>query len=193
MTYFSDESILSGLKEKRADSILYLYREYFPLAKSIVEKNSGSYEDAEDVFQDGIIILYQKILSGPLTLNCSLKTFFFSICRNIWMQRLDRKWRLLYQDDLVSESVEEYDAIPIEINEEKLEKTRLYQIHFLSLPADCQKILKMFLSGTSLKEISEYMGFKDVSYAKTRKYLCKNMLRKKILKDPRYKMFLHYE
>jgi RNA polymerase sigma factor (sigma-70 family) len=193
MIYFSDEAILKGLKEKRSDCIRYLYREYFPLAKSIVEKNSGSYQDAEDVFQDGVIILYQKILSGPLTLNCTLKTFFFSICRNIWMQRLDRKWRLLYQDDLVSETVEDYDAIPIELNEEKLEKTRLYQLHFLSLPADCQKILKMFLSKTSLKEISEHMGFKDVSYAKTRKYLCKNMLRKKILRDPRYKMFLHYE
>jgi len=98
MNYFSDDAILNGLKEKRADSIRYLYREYFPLAKSIVEKNSGSYQDAEDVFQDGIIVLYQKILSGPLTLNCSLKTFFFSICRNIWMQRLDRKWRLLFKD-----------------------------------------------------------------------------------------------
>ena len=193
MINFSDEAILKGLKEKHSDIIRYLYREYFPLTKSIVEKNSGSYEDAEDVFQDGIIVLYQKILSGPLTLNCSLKTFFFSICRNIWMQRLDRKWRLLYQDDLVSESIEDYDAIPIEINEEKLEKTRLYQLYFLSLPADCQKILKMFLSKASLKEISECMGFKDVNYAKTRKYLCKNMLRKKILKDPRYKIFLHYE
>ena len=193
MIDFSDDAILRGLKEKKSDSIRFLYREYFPLAKSIVEKNSGSHEDAEDVFQDGIIVLYQKILSGPLTLNCSLKTFFFSICRNIWMQRLDRKWRLLYSDDLVSETVGDYDAIPIEINEEKLERTRLYQIHFLSLPADCQKILKMFLSKSSLKEIAECMGFKDVTYAKTRKYLCKNMLRKKILKDPRYKMFLHYE
>ena len=53
MINFSDEAILKGLKEKHADSIHFLYREYFPLAKSIVEKNSGSYEDAEDVFQDG--------------------------------------------------------------------------------------------------------------------------------------------
>jgi RNA polymerase sigma factor (sigma-70 family) len=193
MNYFSDEALLKGLKEKRTESIRYLYREYFQLARSIVEKNSGSYEDAEDVFQDGIIVLYEKILSGPLVLNCTLRTFFFSICRNIWMQRLDRKWRLLYQDDLVSESIQDYDAIPIEINEEKLEKTRLYQLHFLSLPADCQKILRMFLSNVSLKEISEKMGFKDAAYAKTRKYLCKNMLRKKIIKDPRYKMFLHHE
>ena len=193
MIYFSDEAILEGLKEKRSESIRYFYREYFPLAKSIVEKNSGSYQDAEDVFQDGIIVLYQKILTEPLQLNCSLKTFFFSMCRNIWMQRLDRKWRLLYQDDLVSEAAEEYDAIPLELNEEKLEKTRLYQNHFLALPADCQRILQMFLAKVSLKKIAEYMGFKDVNYAKTRKYLCKNMLRKRILKDPRYKMFLHYE
>jgi RNA polymerase sigma factor (sigma-70 family) len=193
MIYFSDDSILRGLKEQRSDSIRYFYREFFPVAKSIVEKNSGSYQDAEDVFQDGIIALYQKIQAEPLKLNCSLKTFFFSMCRNIWMTRLERKWRLLYQDDMVSEAVEEYDVIPIELNEEKLEKTRLYQSHFLSLPDDCQRILLMFLAKTSLKHIAEIMGFKDVYYAKTRKYLCKNMLRKRILKDPRYKMFLHYE
>jgi RNA polymerase sigma factor (sigma-70 family) len=193
MVKISDDAILQGLKEKKAESIRFLYREYFPLAKSIVEKNSGTYEDAEDVFQDSIIALFQKISAGPLVLNCSLKTFFFSICRNIWMQRLDRKWRLLYQDDLVTEPVEDYEAIPMEVNEEKLEKIRLYQLHFLSLPPDCQTILKMFLSKASLKEISDHMGFNNVCYAKTRKYLCKNMLRKRILKDPRYKMFLQHE
>ena len=193
MIYFSDEALLNGLKEKRTDCIRQLYREYFPLARSIVEKNSGSYQDAEDVFQDGIILLYQKIRSGPLQLNCSLKTFFYSICRNIWMQRLDRKWRLLYQDDFVNEPLEDYEAPAFEIHEEKLERTRLYQLHFLSLPADCQKILKMFLSKVSMKEITVTMGFKDVTYAKTRKYLCKNMLRKKILRDPMYQRFLHYE
>jgi RNA polymerase sigma factor (sigma-70 family) len=193
MIYFSDEALLNGLKEKRTDCIRHLYREYFPLARSIVEKNSGSFEDAEDVFQDGIIVLYQKIKAGPLALNCSLKTYFFSVCRNIWMQRLDRKWRLLYQDEFVHEPAGDYDGSDLEINEEKLEKTRLYQLHFLSLPEDCQKILKMFLLKVSLKEIAARMGFKDVTYAKTRKYLCKNMLRKKILKDPAYQMFLHYE
>ncbi|MCX6243623.1 MAG: sigma-70 family RNA polymerase sigma factor [Bacteroidetes bacterium] len=193
MIYFSDEALLYGLKEKRTDCIRQLYRDYFPLARSIVEKNSGSYQDAEDVFQDGIIVLYQKIRSGPVQLNCSLKTFFYSICRNIWMQRLDRKWRLLYQDEFVNEPLEDYDAPAFEIHEDKLEKTRLYQLHFLSLPADCQKILRMFLSKVSMKEITVTMGFKDVTYAKTRKYLCKNMLRKKILRDPMYQRFLHYE
>jgi len=104
------------------------------------------------------------------------ENILFLHLQNIWMQRLDRKWRLLYQDELVSESIEDYDAIPIEINEEKLEKTRLYQLHFLSLPADCQKILKMFLSKVSLKEFQNVWGSKTLIMQKPGstyvKYLC---------------------
>jgi RNA polymerase sigma factor (sigma-70 family) len=193
MIYFSDEALLKGLKSKRTDCIRHLYKEFFPLVKSIVERNSGNHEDAEDVFQDALIIIYEKIMSDSISLQCSLKTYFFSICKNIWMQRLDRKWRLLYQDELVQEPSEEYDPIAFSLDEEKLEKTRLYQTHFINLPEDCQKIIKMFLDHTPFKEIAGKMEFSNVAYAKTRKYLCKNMLRKRILKDPRYKMYFHYE
>ena len=193
MLHFSDDTLLNGLKENRNDSIHFLYTEYFSIAKSIVEKNSGTLEDAQDVLQDGLIVLFKKTKLGPLNLNCSLKTFFYSICKNIWKQQLDKKWRLLYQDDFVRESIEDYEAIPIEINEENEEKNRLYHVYFLSLPPDCQKILQLFLLKISLKEIAKFMGFKDENYAKTRKYLCKNMLRKKIMQDPRYKIFFHHE
>jgi hypothetical protein len=109
------------------------------------------------------------------------------------MQRLDRKWRLIYQPDLVNESAGDYDPFPFEINEENLEKARLYNHHLYSLPEDCKKILRMFFSKTSLKEITVSMGFKDITYTKTRKYLCKNMLRKRILNDPDYKNFFDNE
>ena len=193
MRDYSDNTILSELKQSDRDSIKYLYEKYFPLARSIVLKNSGTQEDAEDVFQDGLVALFQKIQNEPLKLNCSLKTYFFSICRNIWLQRLDRKWRLLYQPDLVNESVGDYDPFPFEIDEENLEKERLYNHHLFSLPEDCKKILMMFLSKISLKEITGQMGFKDITYTKTRKYLCKNMLRKRIINDPNYKTFFGYE
>ena len=193
MTYFSDEVLLEGLRNKQTDCIRQFYREFFPLAKSIVGRNSGNREDAEDVFQDGMIILYEKAISDSVPLKCSLKTYFYSICNNIWKQRLDRKWRLLYQDEFVQEPSEEYDPLAFSVNEENLVKTRLYHYHFINLPEDCQQIIKMFLDQIPFKEIAEKMKFKTEAYAKTRKYLCKNMLRKRILKDPRYKMFFHYE
>lgn len=193
MIYFSDEDLLKGLKNKRTDSIRYFYREFLPLVRSIVERNSGNLQDSEDVFQDGLIILYEKILTDSMLLQCSLKTYFYSVCKNIWMQRLDRKWRLLYKDEVVHEPSEEYDPMAMNINEEQLEKTRLYQQHFLDLPEDCQRILRLYIAQVPFKEIAVKMGFKNEAYAKTRKYLCKNMLRKRILKDSRYKMFFHYE
>ncbi|MDP4280520.1 MAG: sigma-70 family RNA polymerase sigma factor [Bacteroidota bacterium] len=193
MVILSDEEVVKGLLEKRADCIRYLYREYFPLAKSFVTRNSGTYEDAEDVFHDGLIALYTKCSKGSLILNCSMKTYFYSICRNIWKQRLDRKWRLCYRDNLVNDTNEMLMTEEMDIEEEKLERRRLYETHFLSLPGDCQKILKLFIKKVPLREIASLLGFKDEGYVKTRKYLCKNMLRKRILKDPKCKNLLNYE
>ncbi len=193
MINHSDEAIISDLREKRGSGIDYLYDEYFPVARSIVVKNSGTFEDAEDVFQDGIMVLYEKIQTGKLKLNCTLKTFFYSICRNIWLQRLDRKKRIELQPDLVAESDEDYYSLPFEIDEANLEKVRLCQLHFLALPEDCQNLLKLFFAKATMKDIAESMGFKSTDYAKTRKYLCKNMLRKKILNDPRYKTYFYNE
>lgn len=193
MIYFSDEALLKGLKNRRTECIRHLYNEFFPVTRSIVEKNSGNLEDAEDVFQDVLIILFEKVRSDSLSLHCSLKTYFYSICKNIWMQRLDRKWRLLYQDELVQEPVEEYGQETSPVNEETLERKRLYHRHFNTLPMDCQEIIRMFIDQVPFKEVAAKMGFKSEAYAKTRKYLCKNMLRKKIMNDPGYKRFFHYE
>ena len=106
----TDDEILEGLRQKDPDCIRHLYREFFPVTKSIVERNSGNHEDAEDVFQDGMIVLYQNVRAGNVRLNCSLKTYFYSICWKIWMQRLERKWRVLYIDHFVREPVEDYES-----------------------------------------------------------------------------------
>jgi hypothetical protein len=79
------------------------------------------------------------------------------------------------------------------MNEAKLEQTRLYQVHFLSLPKDCQKLLKMFVQKKTMKEITKALGIKTEKYAKTRKYLCKNLLRKRILKDPKCQHLLTHD
>ena len=193
MINHSDEILIKGLKEQRTSCIRQIYKEYLPLAKSIVERNSGNNEDAEDVFQDGLVILYKKISGGNLTLNCSLKTYFYAICKNIWFQRLDRKWRILYEENMAEEPVESYEVFVREIKEAELEKKRLFQKHFLSLPSKCQKVLELFLLDTPLKEIASMMGFKNEEYAKTRKYMCKNMLRKRIMNDPKCKPYLNHE
>jgi len=190
----SDDTIIKGLREKESSSIKILYKEYFPLIRSIVQRNSGNFQDAEDVFQDGLIVLFRRVQVPSFTLQCSLKTYFYAVCKNIWLQRLERKYRLLYQADLeVHEDMEAYSADSNNLKEKNLEKMRLYQHHFLSLPQDCQSLLTLFFRKIPLKEISVILGLKDEAYTKTRKYLCKNMLRRKIFNDPNCQQFIEYD
>jgi RNA polymerase sigma factor (sigma-70 family) len=193
MIQLTDDVLIKGLKEQNSKCIRYLYKEYFPLAKSIVERNSGNHEDAEDLFQDSIVVLYKRLTKENITLKCGLKTFFYGICKNLWMQRLDRKWRLLYSENMAEEPAGCYEIIDREFSEEILEKKRLYQKHFLALPKRCQKILLLYLKDLPLKKIAEELGLKNEEYAKARKYSCKNMLRKRIINDPQCKPYLTYD
>lgn len=190
MIYLEDDVLIEGLKKQDSKCIKHIYKEFFPLAKSIVERNSGNYQDAEDLFQDSLVVLYKRLTREKITLQCTLKTFFFGICKNLWKQRLDRKWRLMFSDTMAEEPSLTYEINYNEYNEEQLEKKRLYLKHFFTLPHRCQKILVLFLMEMPLKEMAERLNLKNEEYAKSRKYQCKEMLRKRIKNDPECKPYL---
>jgi hypothetical protein len=73
------------------------------------------------------------------------------------------------------------------------EMHRIIQIHFLSLADDCQKLLRLFIKKIPVEEITRVMGFKTENYAKTRRNLCKDDLKKRVADDPRITKYLNYE
>jgi RNA polymerase sigma factor (sigma-70 family) len=193
MIHYSDEAILEGLRLRSDYIINFIYKEFFPLIRFLVTENGGLDEDAEDIFQDGIIILYSKISLDQLKLTSSFKTYMYSVCRNLWLQKLNKR-KAIY-DKLTD--VEEYIDLPKDVlqeaNNQETEMHRIIQIHFLSLPGDCQKVLRLFVKNIPLREIAGIMGFKTENYAKTRKYLCKQELKKRIADDPRSQKILKYD
>lgn len=189
MTFYTDDAILDGLKKRDSGIIRYVYKEYYPTIKFLITTNSGTETDAEDVFQDALVVLFKKIAREDLILTSSFKTFLYSICRNLWLQRLDR--RVFSNEFLEMEDLSELqENLYLEQPEEEHDKYRLFQQHFLRLSDDCQKVLQLFLGKTSLKEIAEIMGFKTEKYAKTRKFMCKEKLKNSIINDPNFKKYL---
>lgn len=189
MIFYTDSAIIDGLKNRDNGIIRYIYKEYYPTIKFLITTNSGTETDAEDVFQDALVVLYRKIARENLVLTSSFKTFLYSICRNLWLQRLDR--RVFSNEFLEMENLSEMqDELHLEQPEEEQEKYRLFQQHFLNLSQDCQKVLKLFMRKISLKEIADVMGFKTEKYAKTRKFMCKEKLKNSIINDPYFKKYL---
>ena len=185
MIHYSDEAILEGLRLRSDYIINFIYKEYYPLIRFLVSENGGTAEDAEDTFQDGIVIIYNKISLNIFTLTSSFKTYMYSVCRNLWLQKLNKRKAIF--DKLTD--VEEYIDLPKDMLQEagleQVEMYRIIQIHFLSLQEDCQKVLRLFIRNIPLRDIAITMGFKTEKYAKTRKYLCKEELKKRIANDPR--------
>jgi len=189
---YSNEWLVKGLVEGKQSCIDFIYREYFPMVRSIVYTGNGNYEDAEDIFHDGLIVVYNRLVNKGLSLNSSLKTYLFSVCKNLWMRRCERKYRLMYgSESSVNEAEGDYSAEAEE--EERAEKLRLFNKHFMEMPEFCQTLLTYYLNKTPLADIALTMNYKDAEYVKARKYYCKNLLRKKILSDPECRQFMNYE
>ena len=186
MVRYSDDGIVEGLRLRKDEIVKFVYKEFFPMIRHLIINNSGTDQDAEDIFQDALVIVYNRIINDELSLNSSFKTFFYSVCRNIWLQRLGK----MKERNLEFVDFESIIAVPESSQEEiysiENKKHKLYQIHFLQLSLDCQKVLQLFLRKISLREIAGIMGYKTEKYAKTRKFNCKEELKLRILNDPNY-------
>ena len=84
----SEYALLCRLRDKDEKAVYLLYRDYFSTVEKYIVMNSGSKEDAEDIFQEAVLILLVKVSAESFLLSASLKTFLFSICRNLWLKQL---------------------------------------------------------------------------------------------------------
>lgn len=178
-----DKLLLQGIITADSKRIREVYALALPAVIRWVEENSGTEQDARDIFQEAIIALYKKLESGEFTLTCTLKSFLRIMCRNLWLSRLRRRKVLT----VVSEESEE--NIPMDddilLNLEQAERQRLFLFHFSKLGDKCRQILNGFFQKKRLKKIAEEMGTSE-SYIKKRKFHCKETLVNNIRKDPTF-------
>ena len=185
MVHYTVEAILEGLKANDHNVLVYIYRKYFPIVRFFVIKNSGTDEDAKDVFQEAIILIYKRLTEGSLNLTCAFKTYIYSVCRFLWLQQLEK--RQIRPDGLSDSQL--FVDMDKELEEQAVEQERykLFQKHFKSLNKECQEILTLFLKKIPLKEIAQRVNIRSDKYLKKRKYECKEMLTKRIQNDPDFK------
>jgi RNA polymerase sigma factor (sigma-70 family) len=184
MIHYSDHAIVEGLRLNSDFIIKYVYKEFFPTIRFLVKSNTGFDEDAEDIFQEALFIVLKKLQNEDFELSSSFLTYLYSISRNLWLQKLKRKRQAHQnQDDLERYLSNRENSVDSHYDEH--EKYKLFQEYFDKMSPDCQRLMKLFLTRMPLREIAEEMGYKSEDYAKTKKYLCKESLKKLIENDPR--------
>jgi len=167
----TDKEVIEGIKRADEKMLDYLYKKNYKMMVNMIVKNNGTEEEAKDVYQDALIVLWQKILSTDFVLSSKLSTFLYSVCQNLWRKELDRKSKLS------NEPVERGEINDID----KIERIEIINKCINDLGETCRKILTYYyFDNLSMNDIAEKMGFANADTAKTKKYKCKIELDKKV-------------
>ena len=89
-----DSVVLERLSKGDEKALDYLYKKHYRMMTKLVLSNNGTEQEAMDIYQDALSVLWQIAIRGNLVLTSKISTFLYSICLNLWRKELDRKSRL---------------------------------------------------------------------------------------------------
>ncbi|HWK56002.1 MAG TPA: sigma-70 family RNA polymerase sigma factor [Parapedobacter sp.] len=173
----ADAVILEGVARGDAGSLERLYRDYFPMILNMIVQNNGTEEEAKDVFQEAVIVLYDKVKQHDFELTSRLKTYIYSVCRRLWLKQLGSKDRTFrdvaaYEDIIVVEE-------DLAMHEEKDLQLTMMEQALDELGEPCRTIIRDFyIANLSMQEICDKFGYTNADNAKTQKYKCLQRLKK---------------
>ncbi|GAB3928192.1 RNA polymerase sigma factor [Mucilaginibacter myungsuensis] len=173
----TDSEVILGILNNSDAVLKKLYLAYYPMVLQLIINNSGTADDAKDIYQEAIIVLYNKVKGGEFELSSKLKTFIYSVCRRLWLKRLTQMSR--YGGDI--RDFEQF--LPVE-DDMEVHADRDIQFHKMEsslglLGEPCKSIIEDFyIHDRSMQEICEKFGYTNADNAKTQKYKCLQRLKK---------------
>ena len=182
-----DHIYIEGIASNNSKILEEIYQKYSKAILKLVTNNNGTVDDAKDVIQESLIIIYKKAQDQEFKLTSSFFTYFYAIARHVW-------WKMLRKNKANEVSIDENLGLIEESNVEtailKREKHNFYLSKLDALGEQCRQLLQYHTQGKRVKEIVQLMGFSSEGYARKRKFKCKEQLIKLIKKDQKYQEFI---
>lgn len=172
-----DNDLLKELAEGDRKTIELIYKHHFNMIQSLVINNSGTSDDARDIFQEALIVLYEKVRLGTFELNCKLKTYLYSVCKRLWLKRLQQNSRY------ISTAVEIEPTVNVEGDMAEHEKRdadyeRMNKA-IVNLGEPCKSLLEAYyINKLNMQDIAAQFGYTNADNAKNQKYKCLMRLKK---------------
>jgi RNA polymerase sigma factor (sigma-70 family) len=162
-----DQQWLERLQSGDQEVLVLLYKNNHTMIRSYVLKNQGRNEDAEDLLQDALIVLWQKVQQGNFVLSSKLSTYIMAVCKNLWLKRLGKQQRLESEDKILPHLHVTAD------NFSEISDFKHLQKAMDEIGETCKKLLMMFyFDGNDMEQIARKMQFANADTAKAKKYQC---------------------
>ena len=173
----SDARILEGIRSGDESALEALYAANGRTITALVMRNKGSQDDAADVLQDALVILWERVRAGRYEHPAAIGTFLFATARNLWLRRLARA-RRESPADMQGNDIPHDDPSALEALEEEEDLTAVHAA-LDTLGDPCRALLVLFYwEDAAMEEVARKLGFANAATAKSKKYQCKEQLKR---------------
>ena len=180
----SEKQLLQGLAKNDKEAVETIYKQNYNMVQNLIINNSGTADDARDIFQEAMIVLFENSKSGSFELNCLIKTYIYSVSKRLWLKRLQVQKRYSGNIDNMEDVVpveEEFEA-----HEHRNSEFQLMEKAMSNLGEPCKSLLQAYyMQKKNMTDIADQFGYTNAANAKTQKYKC--LLRLKKIFFSRYK------
>ncbi|GAB3745184.1 hypothetical protein GCM10027594_23820 [Hymenobacter agri] len=167
------QTLRAALLANRERALTQLYRQAFPTVRRLVQRQGGSEQDAQDVFQDALVVFYEQAVGGTLVLTAAASTYLVSVARHRWQHELRRRTRLPHEP-----LPDATDAFAAEEAETATEPGFAVRDYVERLGAKCRDmLLNFYYFQQPLAQIAEASGYRTVRSATVQKFKCLERLR----------------
>jgi RNA polymerase sigma factor (sigma-70 family) len=173
----NEKVLLQGLAQNDKKAVETIYKDNYTMVQSLIINNNGTADDARDVFQEAMIVLYEKARSGTFELHCQIKTYVYSVSRRLWLKRLQQSRRFTGEVSATEEiiAVEE----DIKDHEQRDREFDMMAKAISGLGEPCKSLLEAFyIQKKNMQDIASGFGYTNAENAKTQKYKCLVRLKK---------------
>lgn len=162
-----DQLILSRLRNADKTVLVELYKKQLPVVRNYVLKNNGSEDDAQDLLQDSLVILWQNSHKTGFELTAKVGTYLMAICRNLWLKQLNKNSRMTSEEQIQEN---QWATLP---QEGKSMDLKIINQCMDALGDTCKTLLTHFyFDGMDMESIAQTMNFANADTAKAKKYQC---------------------
>ncbi len=177
VSYYSDELIVDTIRQNDSegcnDVFKFIYESYYHVIKKLITSNSGNDTEARDIFQETVITFYEQVKKENFKLTCSLKTYLYSISRNLWLKRLSRIKNINHDINDFADFV----SIDDDAGGDKTKNGEILMEMINKLDESCRKILMYFYyDNLRMNVIKDKMKLGSEQSAKNKKLKCMKRL-----------------